>query len=72
MSGQSGRSTRWVDVARFRKRDIRIILPLTAVAAAAMVPSAERVATAKDDGCHDVTITFQYRRFVTSRPVAKR
>ncbi len=34
MSGQSGRSARWVDVARFRKRDIRIILPLTAVAAA--------------------------------------
>jgi len=34
MSGQSGRSARWVDVARFRKRDVRIILPLTVVAAA--------------------------------------
>ncbi|MDO8408480.1 MAG: ATP-binding protein [Phenylobacterium sp.] len=34
MRGQSGRSARWVDVARFRKRDVRIILPLTLVAAA--------------------------------------
>ena len=34
MSGQSGRSARWIDVARFRKRDVRIILPLTVIAAA--------------------------------------
>ncbi|MDP1988918.1 ATP-binding protein, partial [Phenylobacterium sp.] len=34
MSGQSGGASRWVDVARFRKRDARIILPLTFVAAA--------------------------------------